>query len=73
VLKNRIRSGDVAVTGSRNYKNFDEYDEYNEARPSYSGKLSTQTISVFLLGRLHAEHDDIGSDCQPNELPKQND
>ncbi len=24
-LKNRIRSGDVAVKGSRNYKNFDEY------------------------------------------------
>jgi len=24
-LKNRIRSGDIAVNGSRNYKNFDEY------------------------------------------------
>ena len=24
-LKNRIRSGDIAVKGSRNYKNFDEY------------------------------------------------
>nr|WP_314466140.1 hypothetical protein [uncultured Clostridium sp.] len=39
-LKNKIRSGDIAVTGSRNYKNFDEYlisnDEWNKIKYSES-------------------------------------
>ena len=36
-LKNRIRSGDIAVEGSRNYRNFDEYllpaDDWNAVVP----------------------------------------
>ncbi|AJA46824.1 transposase [Clostridium pasteurianum DSM 525 = ATCC 6013] len=45
-LKNRIRSGDIAVNGSRNYKNFDEYllskNDWNDK------KLLTPKIAVSL-------------------------
>lgn len=46
-LKNRIRSGDVAVKGSRNYKNFDEYmvpkNDWDNKK-SISSKLA---VSLF--------------------------
>jgi TnpA family transposase len=39
-LKNRIRSGDIAVEGSRNYRNFDEYLLPAEEWKSVTGKLA---------------------------------
>ncbi|MFA9378680.1 MAG: Tn3 family transposase [Lachnotalea sp.] len=57
-LKNRIRSGDVAVKGSRNYKNFDEYlvpnDDWNNIKFT-SSKLAVSTLfNEYLKERMEA-------------------
>lgn len=59
-LKNRIRSGDVAVKGSRNYKNFDEYlvpnDDWNNIKFT-SSKLAVSTLfDEYLKERMESLH-----------------
>lgn len=59
-LKNRIRSGDVAVKGSRNYKNFDEYlvskNDWDK-RKSTSSKLAVSlSLEEYLEERKDSLH-----------------
>jgi hypothetical protein len=54
-LKNKIRSGDIAVTGSRNYKNFDEYlvpnDEWNKNKCTESKLAVSISCEEYLVER----------------------
>jgi len=59
-LKNKIRSGDVAVKGSRNYKNFDEYlvtkNEW-DTKKTTSSKLAVSTSQEeYLQERKESLH-----------------
>lgn len=59
-LKNRIRSGDVAVKGSRNYKNFDEYmipkNDWDNKK-SISSKLAvSMSFDEYLRERTESLH-----------------
>lgn len=59
-LKNRIRSGDIAVDGSRNYRNFDEYvisiKEW-ELKQDISLKLAvSSSFDDYLQERMEALH-----------------
>ena len=57
-LKNRIRSGDIAVEGSRNYRNFDEY-----LLPANEWKVETERLAVsasydgFIQERIKSMND----------------
>ena len=54
-LKNKVRSGDVAVAGSRNYKGFDEYivteKEWKEKRETNKLAVST-SVEEYLKERM---------------------
>ena len=59
-LKNRIRSGDVAVSGSRNHRNFDEYliskNDWRK-RKSESSKLAVSlSFEEYIKERNEALH-----------------
>lgn len=59
-LKNRIRSGDVAVKGSRNYKNFDEYlvpkDDWDSIKQQSSKLAVSLQCEDYLKERTESLH-----------------
>jgi TnpA family transposase len=60
-LKNRIRSGDIAVEGSRNYRNFDEYllpvKEWDTGK-SVTAKLAVSvSFDEFMQERIQSTQD----------------
>lgn len=59
-LKNRIRSGDVAVKGSRNYKNFDEYlvskNDWDSKKESSSKLAVNLSFEEYFKERTESLH-----------------
>lgn len=59
-LKNRIRSGDVAVKGSRNHKNFDEYlvtkKDWDTKKTSASKLAVSTSLEEYLKERTESLH-----------------
>jgi hypothetical protein len=57
-LKNKIRSGDVAVKGSRNYRNFDEYlvtkKEWDNKKASASKLAVSISMEEYLQERMNS-------------------
>ena len=60
-LKNRIRSGDIAVKGSRNYKNFEEYlvskIEWDNKENTPSKLAVSLSSTEYLQERTESLHD----------------
>lgn len=59
-VKNRIRSGDVAVKGSRNYKNFDEYlvskNDWDNKKATSSKLAVSMSFEEYLQERTESLH-----------------
>lgn len=59
-LKNRIRSGDIAVKGSRNYKDFEEYllskDEWDDKKESTSKLAVNISFDEYIQERMDSLH-----------------
>jgi TnpA family transposase len=59
-LKNKVRSGDVAVKGSRNYRNFDEYmlpvKEWNAQKSGYQKLAVSILVNDYLQERTESLH-----------------
>jgi len=59
-LKNRIRSGDVAVKGSRNYRNFDEYlvskNDWDRKKPEASKLAASLSFEEYMQERTKSLH-----------------
>lgn len=62
-LKNRIRSGDIAVQGSRNYMNFDEYlitkKEWDTNKITSSKLAVSTSLEAYLQERTESLHNRI--------------
>jgi TnpA family transposase len=60
-LKNRIRSGDISVEGSKNFKNFDEYlishNEWNIAKKNGTKLAVNLDIREYLHERMESLND----------------
>ena len=71
-LKNALRSGDVSVSGSRQFRAFEEYlmphTEFNERLANGSLHLAVSTSAAAYL-EAHVCHSYAKRSIKPNRLP----